>query len=416
MKVIRGVLISLLILVVCAVPVLAAYSATITVAETTGNAYSMLPYSVLFSTETLIAQGYTSTASGLDVLSSSGPIMLTNAALLTTITTLPGNSTATSMITTGNTPATSFAIIPGDGGNFTVAHSASLEGGLGIPCEVEIRGYFNTSVVGDIATYGTNPYIYIPSNGTITTVMGSWANTSLNATSVATGVHTLKFAVDGATEKLYIDNILANSTATPAYFTSLGGWTAMKGGCNKYWEYMKVTINGVQVAYYQPESYIIGTNLPDRAGTPQNATFNFGTNPAGVTATLGILRGTGTSSAGSGSDPQSPGIVPTVVTPGMTASEASLQGTDIFPYELIKAVSDITTYPVTVLWAAWAFGWAMIFAFIVFVLTRGHFFFAGIAGAIPVIFYTLVQVLPLFVIVFAILGIIGGGLLDRERY
>jgi hypothetical protein len=131
---------------------------------------------------------------------------------------------------------------------------------------------------------------------------------------------------------------------------------------------------------------------------------------------MGTLRSTAAIGVNSNGNPEVPGVIPTVTVPGMTASEAGLQGTDIFPYELIKAISDITTYPVTVLWAIWAFAWALVFALIVFIVTRGHFFFTGIVGSVPLIFYTVVEVLPYYVLIFVVIGVVGGGLLDRERY
>jgi hypothetical protein len=415
MRFLRGFVIAFLIITLVAVPVIAAYSVNVTVRETGGAAYRMLPYSVPFNTVSLISQGYTTTATGLDVFSSSGPIMLTNTTLFSMVTTLPANSTSTSTITTGNTPASAFAIICGYGGNFTVADDAAMSSNDPVSWEDEISLYIDASNATSILSR-PNSAIDVISNGTIQYTAASFSF-NLQAP-VTTGNHTIKINCDNVTgTKLYIDGVLKNSTATNTRPPlSAGVWVAMGGNGNKYWNYWKHTVNGTLIAHYEPVTYILGANLPDRAGTPQNGTFSFGANPANVTVSMGTLRSTAAIGVNSNGNPEVPGVIPTVTVPGMTASEAGLQGTDIFPYELIKAISDITTYPVTVLWAIWAFAWALVFALIVFIVTRGHFFFTGIVGSVPLIFYTVVEVLPYYVLIFVVIGVVGGGLLDRERY
>jgi len=56
-----------------------------------------------------------------------------------------------------------------------------------------------------------------------------------------------------------------------------------------YYNYYEHTVNSTLVAWYQPISLIDGTTLPDREGLAQNGIITWGSNPYGVTVTLGSL-------------------------------------------------------------------------------------------------------------------------------
>jgi len=57
---------------------------------------------------------------------------------------------------------------------------------------------------------------------------------------------------------------------------------------------------------------ISGTTLPDITGTAENGTFTFGSNPAGITATVGSLKVGGSTYTPSGGTSTLPNVAPGV--------------------------------------------------------------------------------------------------------
>lgn len=103
------------------------------------------------------------------------------------------------------------------------------------------------------------------------------------ATAWQTGTRPCKLAlyVDGGFE-----DAAARGTPIP---DSNANWFI---GLNNVFPYMnshEQTVSSVLVAHYEPQSYIVGSVLPDRAGAAQNGTIVWGANPAGVSVVVGSL-------------------------------------------------------------------------------------------------------------------------------
>ena len=153
-RITRILILSLIALTVIAVPVLAAaYQAILTVTETGGNDYDMLPIMVT-SPNKFMAENDFMDADALDtrVETLGGleyPHMVADDRTNTVLELLT-NSQQNLYFTTGNTPLTDFAIILGQGGYFTVNDDAALELDDDFSLLIEDT-YLDTSVAGVIA-------------------------------------------------------------------------------------------------------------------------------------------------------------------------------------------------------------------------------------------------------------------------
>ena len=105
-----------------------------------------------------------------------------------------------------------------------------------------------------------------------------------------------------------------------------------------------------QVSWFQPIDIISGTTLPDRSGT-RNGIIFWGTNPGGITLTLGPL-----------SENQTPASTPTDTAPGdmvgPTGQPGWTGGLPTLPsnpfYPIINTMATLTAIPVGIMWIMFA--------------------------------------------------------------
>jgi len=128
-------------------------------------------------------------------------------------------------------------------------------------------------------------------------------DTFVTATGISSGEHTVKAYADGVDFGIIIDEGEAGEVSDTAL---LGGAsvadnandiTINQNNVMPYFDYLKWTVSDTLIAWYQPISMIVGTNLDDREGTDagetgtaeEDATITWGANPDGVDAAIGSL-------------------------------------------------------------------------------------------------------------------------------
>lgn len=244
-KILRVLIILGLATLLIAAPVWAAYSATIRVIESNNTNYTELPIRVAVDNTYLAANGFI-TATGLDTRVEAGgvaiPHMVADDKLLF-VDSVSANITANFQYTTGNTALSSFPVIVGHDGYITVTDDASIE--LGDAFHIEMKVWVDTSAsaVSDNVTTKADAFnITISAVGSIKAeIIGG---TSVTATTVASGVHTIEVIADGVDLKIFIDTVEKGSSA-------LGGVGVTDNGSNliigqndviRYIEYFKVTV------------------------------------------------------------------------------------------------------------------------------------------------------------------------------
>ena len=111
----------------------------------------------------------------------------------------------------------------------------------------------------------------------------------------------------------YFDGVVCYDEAGGAgVLNSTGSYVVGGNNTLAYWGGFKISINGTQQVWYEPNTMISGSVLTDRAGGDHNGTINWGTNPAGITITYGGLTSyTSTTSSAGGEE----GSVPDLLDP-----------------------------------------------------------------------------------------------------
>jgi len=226
-KILRGVLLGILLTVLVAVPVLAAYYAYLTVEESNGNAYDELPVICSRNITQLVDYGVI-TASGLDtrVLTGSGtplPHMLANDKILFT-TDLGAHDERTLVFYCGATSLSSFPIVVGYNGSFETPDDPDLE--LGYVMELLISGYFNAEAadVGHNILYKEDAFrVWISAADTIRVA-------ALNATGdeqwemhwngFTTGEHIVYILANGIAAYLYVDDFVTAKDTVNLFSTA----------------------------------------------------------------------------------------------------------------------------------------------------------------------------------------------------
>jgi len=150
-KIIKAAPFSLLATLLIGITVLAAaYSAPLTITETNGTAYDMLPVIADAPVQWMVDNDYMD-ADGLDTLVETAggvtkPHMVADDKVLTATAT-PANSQTNLVFSTENTPLSSMDIITGYDGCITIPDDATLE--LGSDFEIERSGYVDTDAGSD---------------------------------------------------------------------------------------------------------------------------------------------------------------------------------------------------------------------------------------------------------------------------
>ena len=184
-----------------------------------------------------------------------------------------------------------------------------------------------------------------------------------------------------------------------------------------YIESLEMTVGGNQQLYYAPNAMIISDTLPDRGSdaTSNPATITWGTNPVGVTVSVGSMTSSGQPTIGAVTPDPTRDSLP-VAGGGDWNIEPDVSGTLLAnPFRpIIIAVSDNTSLTERQTWV-----WSGI-AFVVMVFgvaargLKGHVGLAGVATGIALVINIVMTIFPIIVLPLAILLIVGGLISERS--
>lgn len=182
------------------------------------------------------------------------------------------------------TDQSGFPVIVGVGGNVTVSDSATIE--LANNFTVEQDGWFDVTKVDSTLVYKENAFrTYVSGSGNITSSMDVGGNWTINVT--ATGLTSSDFRVLTSANvthmAIYVDGVLKDITALGVNTTPDNGntWVMMSENSTAYMDWGKISINSTEKLWFQPNTMIGTSNVPDRTGSGNTGTINWGTNPAG---------------------------------------------------------------------------------------------------------------------------------------
>jgi len=156
-------------------------------------------------------------------------------------------------------------------------------------------GYTVNSTVGSYPGVGACAKITSAASespGTFTCTSCAWGaytlavrETSLftfSTSAISAGVHNIAFAAGSGNVSIASDGVTLWSTACSSFPACSSNLTF---GLMTYFNYIKVYKAGVLNLWFQPNTMISGTTLPDRAGT-NNGTIVWGNNPSGVAVAM----------------------------------------------------------------------------------------------------------------------------------
>lgn len=137
---------------------------------------------------------------------------------------------------------------------------------------------------------------------TITYVTIATPAASVSLTGVTPGVHTLIIGRDSNNHDFITSdgttptNCSASATvacvaaaSVPAPGPTNVGPFVLMSNVTPYLTNFDYTVNGTEQVHYAPAALVSGTTLPDLSAGGHNGTFTYGTNPSGVTVSLGTL-------------------------------------------------------------------------------------------------------------------------------
>ena len=248
----------------------------------------------------------------------------------------------------------------------------------------------------------SKPYLWIAAGSADTTVVASVAPASYSdlQTQAAAGA-------SGASTST-AERVLFASSEDPGVFTS--------STCS--WVSYTISVppaTGTSLkVWYQPNTMISGTVLPDRQGTAQNGVITWGSNPVGVAATLGSLVPAESPLIGLDPDDTTRDVFDDVgVSDWFTEPDISvrLAANPIRP--LVVIMSDSTTMTELQAWRLLGLALVLFVTVGVAAMVRGHLFIAGASCAGVVGILVQQTIWPMWALIFIIPAIVAGLIAER---
>ena len=242
----------------------------------------------------------------------------------------------------------------------------------------------------------------------------------VTAFGISSGPHTIEVSanithlwidVDGGA----VDNITALGGGVPS---NSANWTLMGNNVMPYMEYYKHSVDGVLIAWYEPNAIIAGTALPDRQGGDEPGIFSWGSNPTGVSVAIGGLVSSSQPSPGLALEGATPDIMPGVevtdwyIEPDVGVGGA-LEDNPLRPF--VTILSGTTTLTELQAWRILGS------AFVLMVLTsamwavRGHYLIAGIATGAAILIMVVWTIYPMWALIVMAFAVVAGLISERTH-
>lgn len=188
------------------------------------------------------------------------------------------------------------------------------------------------------------------------------------AAGVTSGEHIVKISADGTNFKIYIDAIEKDSHALSGASVpnSANDW-GFGGDLMSSINYIKITVGGSLVAWYEPNTIIISTTIPDRQGADQNATISFGANSDLTVVPLGVVPGSAVVST-AGADDATAAMIRDGIEPTDFIATGAIPGALPF-WDVFDAAATSSGIPVDTLYTYAFFGVSMAGGLMAMILT-----------------------------------------------
>jgi hypothetical protein len=232
---------------------------------------------------------------------------------------------------------------------------------------------------------------------------------------VSSGVRTISISGNDTNLFLDVDGTANVTTATNATVPgNANNWILNEGNGMPYVDNITMTVNGTQEVYFYPNTMILGTVLPDRAGGNHTGAISWGVNPFGVNTTLGSLIAETQPPIGLDVDEAPRDILPEVPVTDwfVEPSEGVLVTHPLRPF--VTLLSDTTTLTERQAWV-WL---GVVFVLFVLVLTasnvRGHYLITGVATGVAIGALVAQTIFPFWTLIFVAVAILAGIVSERS--
>ena len=218
-------------------------------------------------------------------------------------------------------------------------------------------------------TYANGSAVTSSNSGSTWTILTDWdlrftligdivVETSVTASGIASGEHTVKITADTTNLKLYIDGVEEDSVALAgaSVIDNVNDWVLFGGNTVPYVDYYKHTVSSVLKSWYQPNTMIIPSSLTDRSGNGNIGVMTLVGNHPSITVTIGGIVASSTYTASS-VDSEEGGEV--IYTPGISVVEnTSATGSNLPYYTIVNraastmGITTLSLYGLMVLFIA----------------------------------------------------------------
>jgi hypothetical protein len=229
----------------------------------------------------LVSSGYI-LSSGLDtrVRESDGtsdlPYMVDTANTAIFLTTLNAYQTRTLRYYYGYNPSqTVFPIVVGSGGGITTTDNAGIEPGNSFV--LEINAWARSGGISYLVSKGADLTIRIVS-GTIKVSVNGVANV-ITAAGQVDGYHAYSLTLSGGTLTLRDGaTVLGAPYAVASINDNASDWLWNIFDAIPCINYIKLSVGGAPKLWYEPNTMVVGTTIPDRQSATYNGAITWGTN------------------------------------------------------------------------------------------------------------------------------------------
>lgn len=257
-------------------------------------------------------------------------------------------------------------------------------------------------------------------------VAGDYTNqASVVITGIASGEHTVTVAADAVNFWISVDAsvpagaetvALAGSTTNDTandWYWMYNADTSIVNGVTPYLDSIVVDVAAVETMRYEPVTMIIGDELPDETGT-YDGTFTWGSNPSGVTVTLGSMTSSGQTTTGS-TDTGTTDSLPVVGGADWNTAPDVSGALLTNPFRpIVTAVSDNTTLSERQVWVWLGIVFVAFVTILVGSRVRGHHLITGVAAGAAITIMVVMTIFPILTLIVVALAIWGGLVSERS--
>lgn len=197
---------------------------------------------------------------------------------------------------------------------------------------------------------------------------------------IDTDVHMIRLGTGASDIYLSVDEGAQDTTPKITVNNVSTDWVLMSNA-SPYLVSYYYEVAGTAQAFYHPTAMISGTTLPDASGQGHPGTFTYGTNPSGVSVTLGPLAPSTPAAANPQTqDPVFGGVTISLTPPANYAMPTP--PSTVIPGVSLFLQTDTPQTPIIGLWIFLGFGGMMIAGFVAHVLFRDTLYTAISMGVV----------------------------------